>query len=218
MGKHDKSRRNGQRRRRNDNNNDEPFIHLTIKVGVCILFIGWVITQIILLFWSDVSPHRSTNIRRQSMDIKYHDTGIGSKRERTTLPLFKLDSKRLQSDAFGMHDKFAKDNNNYKQHHEFYNEISRLKKQFFYIYGGDYAARYLIHSGVTTFTASDDNISANNFDIHHIPSGMKHTANRILSARQQNRSFKIAFGGYSVTVGRGNYFNQSYPFVLESLL
>ena len=139
MGKHDKSRRNGQRRRRNDNNNDEAFIYLTIKVGVCILFIGLVITQIILLFWSNVSLHHTTT---------------ESKRERTTLPLFKLDSKRLQSDVFGMHDKFAKDNNNYKQHHEFYNEISRLKKQFSSIYGGDNAARRLIHSGVTTFTSN----------------------------------------------------------------
>jgi len=217
MGKYGKSRRNGQRRRHNDNN-DEPFIYLTIKVGVIILCVGYVITQIILVFWSDVSLHHTTNIRRQSMDVKYHDTTIESKRERTTLPFFNLNSKRLQSDAFGMHDKFAKDNNNYKQHHEFYNEIYRLKKQFTSIYGGENAARYLIHSGVTTFPASDNNISANNFDIHNIPSGMKHTANRILSARQQNRSFKIAFGGYSVTVGRGNYFNQSYPFVLERLL
>ena len=222
MGKHSIRRRDGQRRRRNDNN-DEPFIYLTIKVGVSILCVGWVITQIILVFWSDVSLHHTTNIRRQSMDVKYHDTTIESERERTSLPFFKLNSKRLQSDAFGMHDRFAKDNsNNYKQHHEFYNETSRLKKQFTSIYGGENAARYLIHSGVTTFsTALDGNYMSavdSNFDTHDIPSGLKYTAYRILSARQQNRSFKIAFGGYSVTVGRGNYFNQSYPFVLERLL
>jgi len=211
MGKHSIRRRDGQRRRRYYNN-DEPFIYLTIKVGAYILCVGWVITQIILVFWSDVSLHHTINIRKQPMDVKY--TTIESKRERTTLPVFKLNPNRLQSDAFRMHDKFAKDNsNNYKQHDEFYLEISRLKKQFTSIYGGENVARRLIHSGVTTFTASNDN-----FDIHHIPSGLKYTAYRILSARQQNRSFKIAFGGYSVTVGRGNYFNQSYPLVLERLL
>lgn len=219
MGKHSIRRRNGQKRRRNDNN-DEPFIYLTIKVGAYILCVGWVITQIIIVFWSDVSLHHTINIRKQPMDVKY--TTIESKRERTSLPLFKLDSKRLQSDAFGMHDRFAKDNsNNYKQNDEFYDEVSRLKKQFTSIYGGENAARCLIHSGVTTFTASDDKYMSavdNNFDTYDIPSGMKHTAYRILSARQQKRSFKIAFGGYSVTVGRGNYFNQSYPFVLERLL
>lgn len=47
---------------------------------------------------------------------------------------------------------------------------------------------------------------------------MKHTANRILEAHKEKRPFKIAFAGYSVTVGRGNYFHQSYPFVLEKII
>jgi hypothetical protein len=30
--------------------------------------------------------------------------------------------------------------------------------------------------------------------------------------------FVMAFGGYSVTVGRGNHFEQSYPFIMEKIL
>ena len=40
----------------------------------------------------------------------------------------------------------------------------------------------------------------------------------MITARIEKRPFKIAFGGYSVTVGRGNYFDQSYPFVMERIL
>ena len=32
------------------------------------------------------------------------------------------------------------------------------------------------------------------------------------------RNIVMGFGGYSVTVGRGNYFSQSYPFVLQRIL
>lgn len=44
------------------------------------------------------------------------------------------------------------------------------------------------------------------------------TAERILQAKEANRAFKMSFGGYSITVGRGNRFEQSYPFVMERIL
>lgn len=44
------------------------------------------------------------------------------------------------------------------------------------------------------------------------------TAERMLRAAAHNRPFVMAFGGYSVTVGRGNYFNQSFPFVTKRVL
>ena len=34
----------------------------------------------------------------------------------------------------------------------------------------------------------------------------------------QHAEFVMAFGGYSVTVGRGNHFEQSYPFIMEKIL
>jgi len=44
------------------------------------------------------------------------------------------------------------------------------------------------------------------------------TAQRMVSKKAKGEPFVIAFAGYSVTVGRGNYFNQSFPFVLQDLL
>ena len=51
-----------------------------------------------------------------------------------------------------------------------------------------------------------------------------HTAERMLRARQREQqkqnqnTFVMGFAGYSVTVGRGNYFHQSFPFVTGRLL
>jgi hypothetical protein len=45
------------------------------------------------------------------------------------------------------------------------------------------------------------------------------TAGRLLRAKtHHNATFVMAFGGYSVTVGRGNHFHESFPFVMERLL
>ena len=44
------------------------------------------------------------------------------------------------------------------------------------------------------------------------------TADRMIQAKEDSRPFVLAFGGYSVTVGRGNFFSQSYPFVLEKIV
>ena len=44
------------------------------------------------------------------------------------------------------------------------------------------------------------------------------TARRMLLAQAAGRPFRLAFAGYSITVGRGNFYHQSYPFVLYHLL
>jgi len=151
-------------------------------------------------------------------------------RDSTKFPEFSLDPQHLKGDAFGIRESielihnYQTQSNRRSDLNEFYNEISRLKKQFASLYGGENAARYLIHSGVKTFHPSGDNNHFNSerisdaYNMRDIPPGLKYTAYRIFSAREQNRPFKIAFGGYSVTVGRGNYFHQSYPFMLKNLL
>jgi len=96
---------------------------------------------------------------------------------------------------------------------QFFIEVARLKNEFTKLYGGENSARFLLHSGITTFQPSGRR--ENQTDI---PYGLTHTATRILNAKCNNRPFKVSFAGYSVTVGRGNYFHQSYPFVLEKLL
>lgn len=44
------------------------------------------------------------------------------------------------------------------------------------------------------------------------------TAYRMLHSKAAQEAFVLAFGGYSVTVGRGNALNQSYPMVLKRIL
>jgi hypothetical protein len=52
----------------------------------------------------------------------------------------------------------------------------------------------------------------------HLYGNLQETALRFVRAAAHNRPFVIAFAGYSVTVGRGNFFSQSFPFVLERVL
>lgn len=47
---------------------------------------------------------------------------------------------------------------------------------------------------------------------------IENTARRILEAASAKRPFVMAFSGYSITVGRGNFYNQSFPFVVGNIL
>ena len=51
-----------------------------------------------------------------------------------------------------------------------------------------------------------------------VPSDVVATACRFHDARKRRRPFTMAFGGYSVTAGRGNRHRDSYPLRLRSLL
>jgi hypothetical protein len=78
-------------------------------------------------------------------------------------------------------------------------QLQALRQQFQTRYGED-KADDLLQSGLHAFGSID------------------HTARRLLAASQQGRPFRMAFSGYSVTVGRGNFFNQSFPFVVQDVL
>ena len=219
--------RHRRKQRRGSSNKDEPFLFLTFKVGCCILSAGWLVTHVALLVsfpkgrWAVHSPHSilaSPIAKRTGEEASVH-----APNNATQFPAFRLNPASAKYDAFGIRDELAKSKRivNSDGLDEFYEEISRLKREFASRYGGVNAARYLLHSGVTTFDPSADGNVGHAFDAYNLqnmPSGLKHTAHRLLSARVQGRPFKVAFGGYSVTVGRGNYFHQSYPFVMQKLL
>lgn len=86
--------------------------------------------------------------------------------------------------------------------------IAKIRQEFYTRYGGEKEALEMLARGI--LSASDT------------PEGLKkaidHTAERIILARQNSREFVMSFGGYSVTVGRGNYYNQSYPFIMQKVL
>ncbi|KAL7443652.1 hypothetical protein ACHAXH_009511 [Discostella pseudostelligera] len=110
-------------------------------------------------------------------------------------------------------------------------QLSQLREEFYYRYGGEEMAMKMLQRGLRTFEQTNSGKQDN--DEHG--GSIRATANRFLSAivrhegdsasipsstqqQQQQPEFVMAFAGYSVTVGRGNHLEQSYPFVLEKIL
>lgn len=98
--------------------------------------------------------------------------------------------------------------------------INKIREEFYTRYGGKEEAMAMLERGVKTAADTEDH-------------AVQHTAERILRAvlkegdnddkngkesETKKNKFTMSFGGYSVTVGRGNYFHQSYPFVMQNIL
>lgn len=78
--------------------------------------------------------------------------------------------------------------------------VQALWNEFYERYGGKRDAVAMLERGVRAFGEKEK------------------TAERLLRAAANDRPFVLSFAGYSVTVGRGNYLKQSFPFVLERVL
>ena len=91
---------------------------------------------------------------------------------------------------------------------DFADSIRSIRDTFAERYGGDDEANKMLSRGIKTFGDESKRKLA-----------VQHTAKRILrAAASDDPKFVASFGGYSVTVGRGNMFSQSFPFVMESVL
>lgn len=86
-------------------------------------------------------------------------------------------------------------------------KIKSIRSEFHERYGGEEEAEAMLGRGILTMNDSKEEETK----------AIRHTAERILRALA-NGTFTMSFGGYSVTVGRGNLFSQSYPFVLQTIL
>ena len=100
---------------------------------------------------------------------------------------------------------FAKDNDNNQREwvpsqQNPANLIQSIRDEFNERYGGSQVASEMLQRGIHSYGSVDA------------------TALRMVAASQAQRPFVIAFSGYSITVGRGNYFNQSFPFVTQRVL
>jgi len=118
------------------------------------------------------------------------------------LPVWNLTAESA-FDAYGIAERYAPTEND-----AFWRAAAGLRQEFAERYGGENAARAIQERGLSFFGKDEKDF----------PSDLKYTACRILNAKREKRPFRFAFGGYSVTVGRGNYFRQSFPFVMETLL
>ena len=101
--------------------------------------------------------------------------------------------------------------------------ITKVREEFYIRYGGKSEALDMLKRGLRTFE--------NEKDAKNSMGSVRSTADRYLrsiirfeeekqssSSASHQAEFIMAFGGYSVTVGRGNHFEQSYPFVMEKIL
>jgi hypothetical protein len=84
--------------------------------------------------------------------------------------------------------------------HQARQHLEDIRQAFQTRYGGSSMSNELLQQGLHRFGSID------------------HTAQRLLVASQEGRPFVMAFSGYSITVGRGNFFNQSFPFVVQDVL
>jgi len=103
--------------------------------------------------------------------------------------------------------------------------IESIRQEFYNRYGGKDESLAMLRRGLKTFAKSSSSSStADQSDTAFAPESLHGTAIRLLSTlvtQQTNNDelaqFVFAFGGYSVTVGRGNHFNQSFPFIFQSI-
>lgn len=105
-------------------------------------------------------------------------------------------------------------------------KIQSIRDEFYHRYGGQDEAMAMLERGIKIAADSEEH-------------AVRRTAERIVRAvlresdgnendeegnntnKNNNNGmnkFTMSFGGYSVTVGRGNYFHQSYPFIMEKIL
>ena len=182
------------------------------------------------------SDKLQTGDNRQSRKVKTEES---QNKTMPPLPEFTL-SKYSNWDAFGIFETMKEIDNNSEDIREamgnpsaFWREARNMRMQFAELYGGENAARMLIDRGTTRFpsipisnnynnsnTGASD--TAGSSDSQEIPPGppsdVVATACRLHQAKSENRPFRMAFGGYSVTAGRGNKHQDSYPFQLKGLL
>ena len=93
-------------------------------------------------------------------------------------------------------------------------EIGRIRQRFYTRYGGQDEATAMLRRGLRTFGEQDDDSSLHATAVRFLRSIIEHES----SPGSDGAKFVMSFAGYSVTVGRGNHWSQSYPFVMEGIV
>jgi hypothetical protein len=202
---------------------EQPFWQLFLQVALTLLIICLATYHAYRYFWpyeerpvyqadADDDNVRGNSADQQREAIELSD--LMNERAETEppqpktpppLPTFEL-SESSKYDAFGIIDLLDTTNSDLA----FWIAASGLRERFADSYGGENAARMLLDKGLSTFSKPEREDA--------IPSDVLYTACRMKDAKESNRPFSIAFGGYSVTAGHGNYFSQSFPFVMERFM
>ena len=221
------STRRRRRKKKRRHELDPPFHILVMQVGATLFtlcFITFYLWQ--SLFLESASDDVEEIIEQAydddvSLKLEIEEAMAAANQEPTQaptqptappLPIWEL-GEATKFDAFGIAEVYRgtqSESEAARKNQAFWTTAASLRKQFAELYGGENAVRAMMERGFTLFPLNPD------FDSP--PSDLIHTACRIRLAQEEGRPFKFTFGGYSVTVGRGNYFGQSFPFVMKRLL
>jgi hypothetical protein len=227
-----------KKRKRKRDDDDLPFSQLVLAVGATLFVICCVCFVAYRRLWSPPPPRSANQFEYDDDDDAYKvdpppqaegksisdavknlwqakpPEEMMSKDEPETpppIPFFNLSEASLW-DAFGIIlQQQMNNNNNTASTPTFWHAAKGLRQRFADTYGGENAARMLLDKGLTTF---DTSLSGGT----SVPQDVVSTACRFQRAELENRPFRLAFAGYSVTVGRGNLFQQSFPFQLQTIL
>lgn len=186
-----------------------PFWRIVVEVGLVlflILVIGFGTYRLLYPYRPPSSHEEDTGDdfneeaggEQQQQEEILHPTNAPVPRTAPPLKVWQL-ADQAKYDAYGLEESYS-----HSLAH-FWTLAQTLREEFSDRYGGENAARALLERGMTTFGAQNNTL----------PSDLQATACRILNS---GGDFKIAFGGYSVTAGRGNLFSQSFPFVMQTKL
>jgi hypothetical protein len=188
----DNSAKRLRRRRRRKQSEEQPFWVLVLQVGATI----FVVCAFLATVARWVLPEENNNDDDDDDNQYYAVEKEEEIKKVAGLPEWTLnDTTAARFDAYGIAETYGTEDS-------FWKIAATMRQDFATRYGGETAARAILERGMSTF--ADDN--------------MHPTACRIRYAKEQGRPFKFAFGGYSVTVGRGNLFHQSFPLVMERIL
>jgi hypothetical protein len=205
--------RRGKKRRPRDL--DPPFHILVIQVGTTLL----ILCLVTYYLWQGLFPSRSFNVvhEEEAESIYGDDAAINAQLDPEAveaaaqtptqaptiatappLPVWDL-GEAARYDAFGIAE-YHKQSETGSNTKTFWSTAESLRNQFAELYGGENAVRAMMERGLSVFPINSDSQSP--------PSDLISTACRIRQAKEEQRPFRFTFGGYSVTVGRGNYFGQ----------
>ncbi|KAL3934684.1 MAG: hypothetical protein SGBAC_009655 [Bacillariaceae sp.] len=214
-----------KKRRRHSYDDNIPFVQLFAQVGITLLAIC-IATFVAYRSFSYFRPPETKEPGSMQFELDDDDDistpeeprsladvlkGLvsNSEQEQQTekptyppLPTFML-SESSKWDAYALAEKYSGEED------AFWKASKDLRQRFADTYGGENAARMLLDKGMTTFFESKDG---------KVPKDVVHTACRFQRAQDEDRPLRLAFAGYSVTAGRGNYFHQSFPFQLQRAL
>jgi len=187
---------------------EEPFYVTLFKVGSTLLALGAVFYLVII--GRVTSNNNDYGIPyREHLLVKHADTDVEFKEDNKVmiLPTFTLSAKS-QNDAFGIADQHL---TNVKQDApkevlQFLDTAKKLRGEFSERYGGIVSARALL--GRSLAVLRNQNVESSNNAMTF----------RIHSAQRESGVLNMAFGGSSAVAGYGNFFHQSFPFIVENLL